>query len=220
MKISNPRTSSISKIIAERLKIVNPRILVVGCGSGKEAAVLACDLNAEVIGVDILEQFDANSANFAKLQQGDATALEFEDSSFDIVFSYHALEHIPNYHKALSEMKRVLKENGIYCIGTPNRSRLLGYIGGNSSIRQKIIWNLNDLKFRLMGRFKNEYGAHAGYTSRELEKILDWHFELVEDVSGIYYERLYFNWPGVVKFLIDTKMCKLIFPSIYFVGKK
>lgn len=59
------------------------------------------------------------------LQRGDATSLDFADGRFDCIYSFHALEHIPDYRKALQEMRRVLAPGGTYCIGTPNRLRLV-----------------------------------------------------------------------------------------------
>ncbi len=112
MSLANPRTSVLAGLMAEPCGVRNPRLLVVGCGRGIEAAVLAQDLAAEVTGIDLDTRFDPEAARHARLMYGDATALVFEDESFDIVYSYHALEHIPDYHKALDEMHRVLRGGG------------------------------------------------------------------------------------------------------------
>jgi ubiquinone/menaquinone biosynthesis C-methylase UbiE len=77
----------------------------VGCGSGQEAAVLADILVAEVIGIDLDGAFDPAAATVVDLRRGDATCLDFAEGTFDFVFSYYVLEHIPNYPKALGEMK-------------------------------------------------------------------------------------------------------------------
>ena len=45
--------------------------------------------------------------------------LPFQTSSIDIIFSYHTLEHVPNYLFALSEIYRVLKPNGVFLLGVP-----------------------------------------------------------------------------------------------------
>lgn len=45
--------------------------------------------------------------------------LPFEDSSVDLVFSYHTLEHLSNYLFALSEIHRVLKHSGRFLVGVP-----------------------------------------------------------------------------------------------------
>ena len=135
--MKNARTTVISEIISKRIKTSKKRILVVGCGSGVEAAVLAIDLAAEVTGIDLIDEFNNEASQYANLKIGDATSLKFADGCFDIVFSYHALEHISNYHKALDEMHRVLAAEGLLCVGTPNRNRFLGYIGGGSRIVEK-----------------------------------------------------------------------------------
>lgn len=220
MIITNPRTSAVAGIIARQVTNDQPKTLVVGCGSGKEAAVLARDLSSKVIGIDINENFDQEAARTVQLQRGDATALEFNDASFDIVFSYHALEHIPDYDKALAEMKRVLKPEGTYCIGTPNRSRIFGYLGGGSSLPEKVLWNIADWRARFSGRFRNEFGAHAGYTAAELQSILLQHFSTTANVTAEYYRRLYTRHVGTVNVLVGTGIGRFLFPSVYFIGKR
>lgn len=45
--------------------------------------------------------------------------LPFDDSSVDSVFSYHTLEHVPDYLFALSEIYRVLKHGAPLLVGLP-----------------------------------------------------------------------------------------------------
>ncbi|HML39035.1 MAG TPA: methyltransferase domain-containing protein, partial [Bacillota bacterium] len=137
-----------------------------------------------------------------------------------IVYSYHALEHISNYNCALSEMKRVLKSGGLLCLGTPNRSRILGYFGGSSTIKEKIQWNISDVKMKFYGKFKNEFGAHAGYTEKELEAILLTHFSHVENITMSYYQYLYANYNFAIKTLEKSGLYKFVLPSVYFLGSK
>ena len=166
----NRKADCVARILQRRISPNLPkRILVVGCGSGSEAAVLAQRLGSSVTGIDIEPAFDPTAMTWAELRRGDATNLEFLDRSFDLVFSYHALEHIPQWERALHEMKRMLTPGGWYCVGTPNRMRLIGYLGAeNTSMREKLLWNYNDWCARLRGRFRNEFGAHAGFSEVEL----------------------------------------------------
>jgi ubiquinone/menaquinone biosynthesis C-methylase UbiE len=99
------KTEVLAALIREQIGRPIRRALVIGCGSGGEAAVLAGELQAEVIGVDLEAAFDPAAAAIVDLRQGDATRLEFADRSFDFVYSYHALEHIPNCNQALLEMR-------------------------------------------------------------------------------------------------------------------
>ncbi len=215
------KTVAIAKLIRQRTDSNIRRLLVVGCGSGIEAAILARELNTEVVGIDLSSTFDPSAASLATLRQGDATSLEFGDETFDFVYSYHALEHIPNYRKALAEMYRVLIPNGGYCIGTPNRLRLVGYIGSkDATLSQKIHWNFVDIKARLRGKFRNECGAHAGYSSSELRRALEEFFDGAEEITRDYYLAIYSSYTGLVRFLDKSGLGKIFFPAIYFMGKK
>ena len=49
----------------------------------------------------------------------DIQAIDVADNSFDMVLCYHVLEHIPDDRKAMSELYRVLKPEGICYIQTP-----------------------------------------------------------------------------------------------------
>ena len=53
------------------------------------------------------------------LEQGDITALHYADDCFDFFICFHVLEHIPDEHRALSEMLRVLKPGGIAVLQVP-----------------------------------------------------------------------------------------------------
>ncbi len=45
--------------------------------------------------------------------------LPFEDNSVDLLFAYHALEHIPDYISAMAEIHRVMKHGGRLLLGLP-----------------------------------------------------------------------------------------------------
>ncbi len=49
----------------------------------------------------------------------DITAISSNDNTYDIIICYHVLEHITEDTKAMSELYRVLKPNGICFIQTP-----------------------------------------------------------------------------------------------------
>ena len=124
--MQDTKTESVAKIIKDNIGRRIERLLVVGCGSGIEAAILARRLDTKVVGIDVVEGFDAKSMACATLQLGDAMDLRFDDCSFDFIYSYHALEHIPDPALALREMHRVLSAGGGFWIGTPNRLRAIG----------------------------------------------------------------------------------------------
>src|SRR5437868_3119095 len=134
------KTNALIELIIPQLDRPPSRLLVVGCGSGCEAGILARALGGDTFGIDIGAEFsfDHESAKPATLRLMDAQALAFEDESCDLVYSFHALEHIPDFRKALREMSRVLRSGGTFCIGTPNKARLLGYLGASAPLSTKI----------------------------------------------------------------------------------
>jgi len=215
-----------TKALAETLQslVLQPndairRILVVGCGDGEEAADLADFFGCDVDAIDVQDyvRFRHSKVTF---QQMDARELRFDDDAFDIVWSFHALEHIPEPERAIDEMRRVLRPLGAFCIGTPNRTRIIGYMTGRgATLREKIIWNIWDWRARLRGRFRNEYGAHAGFTSDELGALCS-RIGACESSSREYYDQLYPNHRGAIDLLVRSGLWQWAFPCNYYFGRK
>lgn len=195
-------------------------ILVVGCGDGREAATLAGHFRAETTGIDIADTFDAEARKAVDLRVMDATELAFPDASFDLVYSFHALEHIGDDRGALGEMNRVLKPGGLACIGTPNRSRLVGYVGSATDAWTKVRWNLADWTARAQGRFRNECGAHAGYTRAELMALCANAFGEAVDVSEAYYLDIYQDKRNLIWGIIRARLHALLFPCVYVLAAR
>lgn len=53
----------------------------------------------------------------------DLQHLPFDDDSYDFVFASHVLEHIPDDRKAISEIRRILRPNGMAILPVPIYSR-------------------------------------------------------------------------------------------------
>jgi SAM-dependent methyltransferase len=216
------KTNALLGLIFPRLDRQTNRALVVGCGSGHEAGLLARTLGIDTIGIDIGMEFafDHEAAKPARLRLMDARALDFESESFDLVYSFHALEHIPDFRKALGEMSRVLRVGGTFCIGTPNKARLLGYLGSSAPLTTKIAWNLIDLSKRARGRWSNEQGAHAGFHAEELRNHCRHYFGDAWDVTDEYYLSLYRKWRRTIERLAATPLKHRVFPCVYVSGRK
>jgi SAM-dependent methyltransferase len=195
------------------------RVLVVGCGDGQEASVLAQVLDCPVTAIDVEDTFRCADPR-VQFRRMDGRAMEFEDCSFDLVYSFHALEHIPEPVRALKEIARVLADGGVYCIGTPNRSRLIGYIGSaGTSWRQKVQWNIIDWTARLFGRFRNDLGAHAGFTAGELLC----HCSVIgagHNISDRYYYGNYNAFAAVLDAIRFLHLQAIAWPSVYVWGYK
>jgi ubiquinone/menaquinone biosynthesis C-methylase UbiE len=218
---SESRTEALAGIIKSVHSGEVQDILVVGCGRGFEAGILARSFGARTIGIDTggWFNFDLERSHPAELRMMDARDLQFPDASFDLVYSFHALEHIPNPQLALNEMARVLRPGGTYLIGTPNKKRLIGYIGSPVPLTTKIYWNVAEICFRLQGRWANEAGTHAGFTEGELIDMCRQAFGGSPcPVSDEYYEEIYPQ--RAIRELLKLRVRKYLLPCVYIAGGK
>lgn len=58
----------------------------------------------------------------------DITNTSFSDDSFDIIFCSHVLEHIEDDHKAMTELRRILKPNGFAILIVPIKDEFNGRV--------------------------------------------------------------------------------------------
>lgn len=54
----------------------------------------------------------------------DAQAIPFDDASFDAVIAIHMFYHVPDQHRALKEIRRVLKPSGRFYASTNGRTHM------------------------------------------------------------------------------------------------
>ena len=104
-----------------------PRILDVGCGTGKNLELLARFGRAE--GVDI----STDALEFCKARgltavtQGEAERLPFDDGTFDLVTALDVVEHLDDDVAGLREIHRVLKPGGRALLFVPAFMFLWGH---------------------------------------------------------------------------------------------
>ena len=176
-----------------------PRVLVVGCGEGHEAVYLQERLDAVVDAIDVELSDDDAAAGCADVHVQLASVLElpFADDRFDAVFYHHVIEHVDDPARSLQEIERVLRPGGWLFVGTPNRHRLVSSVGAHkqrhweASLANKLGDNLEDWRRRLTGTFRNELGAHAGFSRGELDRMLAVHFTERRWVTREYLCRKY-----------------------------
>jgi O-antigen biosynthesis protein len=101
------------------------KVLDVACGSGYGSEILSESGADYVIGCDISkESIEYAQKHYQKdnikFVTNDIKKLNFNDEEFDCVISFETLEHIKDQKLVISELKRVLKKDGILIISTPN----------------------------------------------------------------------------------------------------
>ncbi len=93
----------------------NGFVLDAGCGDGIDLVNLARRAGVEIVGVELSDggcrtSFERCMAfPAAHVVQADLCRLPFEDKSFDFVYSYGVLHHLPSPKEGLQELVRLLK---------------------------------------------------------------------------------------------------------------
>jgi SAM-dependent methyltransferase len=151
------------------------RFLFIGCGSGIEAFCLKQEIpDSSVIGIDTnRDAFTKKVEKKIDLVVCDSQLFPFRDEVFDFCYCYHVLEHVMHYQKCVEEMKRILKDNGVLFLATPNRRRLISYISSaqKTSLYEVITWNFSEWLARFRGKFlPGKY--HCGFYEEELHMSL------------------------------------------------
>jgi ubiquinone/menaquinone biosynthesis C-methylase UbiE len=94
-----------------------------GCGTGTLARLLAAEKGCRVLGVDASEEMIANcppTPNTEFRHIGDICQTGLPDGAFDGVLCSSVLEYVSNPRVALTELRRVLKPNGLLVISVRN----------------------------------------------------------------------------------------------------
>ncbi len=117
--------------------------------------------------------------------------LPYESNSFNVIWCSEVIEHLKNPQETLTEFKRILKQDGVAILTTPN-SRF---------------WI-----FRILGLF--------GLTPQKLQREDHLHFFGIKDIEKFNPEYIYGFFPYMIlKFRIN-KMINLLSPTFVFIIKK
>lgn len=162
------------KHITDFLKEVKPgKILDVGCGPG----FLLSTLNKrwDKYGIDVSKTALEHCSKYAKVFHGELPKLKFKKNMFDVVVMNHVIEHLPDPVEYLFEVKKILKENGILIIATPD------FDSGCARHFGK--------RYRML----HDKGHISLFTSFSLVKMLeDYKFEIIF-VDYPFFDTIYFT---------------------------
>jgi ubiquinone/menaquinone biosynthesis C-methylase UbiE len=125
LMMNNPLRAAIQRqfearrLLAMGGPVAGGRCLEIGCGRGVGTAILlerfgAAQVDAFDLDPDMVEQARARLGGDprVRLWVGDATAIEVPDGTYDAVFDFGIVHHVPAWRDALREVHRVLRPGG------------------------------------------------------------------------------------------------------------
>ncbi|HUU16435.1 MAG TPA: methyltransferase domain-containing protein [Sedimentisphaerales bacterium] len=138
----------------------NDRILEIGCGigsivselSGQGYDITGTDISGEAIAYGLKKYGDI------KLEVQPAEDLQFEDQTFDVVLSFDLFEHIARIDKHISEVHRVLRQDGYYLLQTPNKYSNVIF---ETLYHKSFIWRRAHPSLHTPGRLKRRLSGHG-----------------------------------------------------------
>lgn len=149
--------------IVEGLELKNgDKIIDIGCGDGFFLHLISnLPLKVTLLGFDydgiVLNNAKKNlSPRKIKLVQGSATEIPFKRGSFNKAIMTEVLEHIEDDKKALREVYRILKPNGLLLLTVPN-------------LNYPFLWDpINWILQRILNTHISGTGFFAGIWARHL----------------------------------------------------
>ena len=141
-------------------KLAGKKTLDCGCGEGYGTDWLN-KMGVDIIGIDCspkaIKRTRPPSSREKKFVLGEITRIPFRPNSFDTIISFEVIEHLENGTAYVSQICRLLKDNGIFIGSTPIR-------------KQKRYKN---------GKPKNPFHKKEYYLE-EIKDLLEKHFEEVD----------------------------------------
>ena len=135
------------------------KVLDLACGEGYGSYMMAQEADS-VVGVDIDERA-INHAQSKYLRKGlhfikgSITEIPIEgEREFDVIVCFEAIEHVKDHDKLLSEVKRLIKDDGVFIVSTPNKAIYTDKLQYRNPFHLKELY-FNELEPLLRQHFKN-----------------------------------------------------------------
>ena len=124
--MNNPVRAAVQRTYETRLlerlggRVEGGRVLEIGCGRGVGTEIVLTHFGARHVDAfdldpDMVARAQRRLAPFGdrvRLWCGDATEIPAEDSSYDAVFDFGIIHHVPAWREAVREVVRVLRPGG------------------------------------------------------------------------------------------------------------
>ena len=176
----------------------NQSVLELGCGTGyiwhensdkipDHLSLILSDFSNSM-----LESAKTNTSELRNIDYHviDAQAIPFKDNSFDVVIANHMLYHVPDIDKALKEITRVLKAEGIFYATTLGENNMKELVS--------LLFDFDGQIDLAMDSVTNTFGLESG------KELLSSFFESVE--MRRYEDSLHITEPQpLIDYILSTQ---------------
>ncbi len=134
-ELSIERGKLVQSLVNQIIRTQGLKILDLGSGEGGTLKVFS--ENNFIVSFDLSlhrlqRQKDFSDVSIGKtelkLLNGNALQLPFSNNSFDLIIIQDVIEHLNNHQIFYNEIKRVLNNNGIIYLSTPNKCSIFNFI--------------------------------------------------------------------------------------------
>jgi ubiquinone/menaquinone biosynthesis C-methylase UbiE len=211
--------------------------LDVGCGAGHNLSLAQELKNCKVHGIDPnpgdhgVGRYNFDKESSLEIIQGFAENLPFKNNIYDIVFCSHVLEHVNDERKSLSEINRVLKEDGIAIIGMPTATMAIINLFSSYlfTTHRNILFTIKSFgKNDFISRLKTVFvpASHScprassifydinHYRVKKWKRLIEQEFEIIETIQPLLYP-----YPDYIQ-LFKMHKSKIGSSSVFFICKK
>jgi len=140
-----------------QIDLAGKTILDAGCGSGYSSEIILQEFQPkDLYAFDVApEQIELVKGRELPLKAfvGDIAKANLAPDRFDAVFTFGVFHHVPDWHRALEEMNRVLKPKGVLLGGELTKEESVGFEWG------KFVADVEKAGFQMV----EDEGIYLGY---------------------------------------------------------
>lgn len=167
----------VNRYIFAKQFVKDKDVLDIACGSGYGTELLLGAGAKSVLGVDISKEavkYCKNKYPKINFKVGSVDDIPVEDESMDVVVSFETIEHVDEktQQKFMQEVNRVLKNDGIFVVSTPNA---LVYEKGNEFHMKELTPDELDVLLKKYGFeynvfFQDSIDSNYIFSAEQIEK--------------------------------------------------